>query len=614
MTVTSASCIDNIITNPAPTEFNLFTGILKEDISDHFPIFYCLSNSLPNITTEFLPRPTRNFSKANLGNLTNLLAKADWSEVISENDINIASEKFNSVLVTKLDSTCPHISLKPSKKRRTINQTWFTPGLKVSSKRKKRLYKKSLRRADLLPFYRRYRNIYNTLIKRAKMNYFHKNLQEAIPDTKKTWSILKEIISKASNKCSTPDKLNLEMPNEFTTQIVDPKVIADYFNSFFSSVGQRYSETEPLENCINPLELLVSIPISHTLYLLPTDEKEIIETCMNIKSKSSSGYDQISSKLLKLIIPNIAKPLCHIFNQSLLTGTFPDPYKIAKVIPVYKSGDKSNPNNYRPISLLPVISKLLEKLVYKRVISFIFKHNIICPEQYGFIKGRSTEHAILDIIHKITNSIENRKLTLGVFLDLSKAFDTISHSILLEKLAHYGLRGVGGTWFRSYLNNRSQYIHTDKATSTSQPVNFGVPQGSVLGPLLFLLYINDLPAISSVISFLLFADDTSGLFSAPTLDELFDSVNNELRKLSTWFISNKLTLNVSKTYSVLFMTRQKEKHVEYSPISHSLNLNNTLIKNVPYVKFLGFLLDKNVTFNNHLKAKHELNCLKEFML
>ena len=391
------------------------------------------------------------------------------------------------------------------------------------------------------------------------------------------------------------------MPNDFSLRIDDAKQIAEYFNSFFSSVGQRYSVADSFRgNVVNPLDYMSSVNVSDSLFLLPTSEKEIIETCMSMKSKSSSGHDGISNKLLKLIIHNIANPLCHIFNRSFLTGRFPDQYKIVKVIPIHKSEDKLNPNNYRPISLLSAISKVLEKLVYKRVISFIERHNLICPEQYGFLKGRSTEHAILDIIHKIAYAIETRKITLGVFLDLSKAFDTIPHHILIKKLARYGIRGVAGCWFNSYLSNRTQYVQTEKATSSCQTITFGVPQGSVLGPLLFLLYINDLPSISSIMNYLLFADDTSGLFSAPTLDELFHTVNNELYNLSTWFAANKLTVNVSKTYSAIFLTRQKKKHVEFCPTSHLLKLNDLPIKNVNCVKFLGFQLDDNLTFKNHL--------------
>ena len=266
------------------------------------------------------------------------------------------------------------------------------------------------------------------------------------------------------------------------------------------------------------------IHTNDTLFLAPTDENEVLKTCLGIKSKSSTGHDEISNKLLKNIILNIAKPLSHIFNQSLYLGLFPDSFKIAKVIPVFKTGDKKDTNNYRPISLLPAFSKILEKIVYKRVMGFILKHNLIYPEQYGFLHGRSTEHAILDIVHRIVASIERKQITIGVFLDLSKAFDTLSHKILLNKLEYYGLRGVCKSWFESYLSDRFQYVYTNNTTSTQQPISHGVPQGSVLGPLLFLQYVNDMPYISSILKFLLFADDTTGLHSASSLYELFSDI------------------------------------------------------------------------------------------
>ena len=293
---------------------------------------------------------------------------------------------------------------------------------------------------------------------------------------------------------------------------------------------------------------------------------------MKIKLKSSTGHDKLSNKLVKEIIQPIARPLTHIFNLSLSTGVVPDIFKLAKVIPIFKTGDKCNPNNYRPISLLPAFSKILEKIVHKRLLKFLCKHNIIYPQQYGFLKGRSTEQAMADIILMISNAIDNKSLSLGIFLDLSKAFDSISHKILLQKLSRYGIRGVSLKWFNSYLSGRLQYVLNDNVTSSSQSINAGVPQGSVLGPLLFLLYINDMPLISTVLNYILFADDTTAIYNSPSIDDLFLTVNAELSKLNNWFAANELLINVSKTNFVIFMNQQKEKHV--SPSNYQLFFNN----------------------------------------
>lgn len=441
------------------------------------------------------------------------------------------------------------------------NQPWFTQGLKISCKRKTTLYKKSIRNNAFFSSYRKYRNMYNKLIKLAKKNYYNRILHDVKGDLKKTWTILREIISKVKNKCTVPDLLNLIQPETFCLKLENPNSIAEYFNSFFASTGDRTSSTIPNNYNTDPLSYMEQINVNESMFVTPIDIKEVITVTLSIKSKSSTGHDDISNNLVKKIIANIARPLTHIFNQSFVTGIFPDTYKLAKVIPLFKSGNKHDPNNYRPISLLPSFSKILEKLMHKRLIKFITKHDLIYPEQYGFLRGRSTEHAMLDIIYRITEAIENKKLTLGIFLDLSKAFDTISHSILINKLTIYGIRGTSSKWFQSYLSNRFQYVHTGRATSSYQSVTAGVPQGSVLGPLLFLLYINDMPAISSILNYILFADDTTGLYSAPTLDDLFLSVNNELEKLDTWFSVNKLLINLKKTNFVLFMTRQKEQYI-----------------------------------------------------
>lgn len=228
------------------------------------------------------------------------------------------------------------------------------------------------------------------------------------------------------------------------------------------------------------------------------------------------------------------------------------------------------------------------------------------PEQYGFIRGRSTEQAMLDIVYKIIDAIENKKIALGVFLDLSKAFDSISHHILLKKLNYYGIRGLAGKWFNNYLSDRKQYIDLNGTVSSSHLVTSGVPQGSVLGPLLFLLYVNDMPSASSLLELILFADDTTALYNSASLDDVFHTMNMEINKLNTWFNVNKLSINLKKTNFILFMTRQKESFVSVNDDSHSVHFGSTRIDSVSYTKFLGLFLDKNL----NLKEEINLVCSK----
>ena len=214
-----------------------------------------------------------------------------------------------------------------------------------------------------------------------------------------------------------------------------------------------------------------------------------------------------------------------IINQSFITGKYPDALKISKVIPIHKNGDTSDLNNYRPISLLSIFDKIMEKLMHKQLYDFLQEHNILFQNQFGFRKNNSTTFALLQITDKIKETIDNKKYGCGIFIDLSKAFDTVNYEILLRKMEHYGIRGVALDWFTSYLSNRKQYVYLNGEPSQLDNTTCGVPQGSVLGPLLFLIYINDLPNISEVLQFYLFADDTNIYYEAESIDKLEKIIN-----------------------------------------------------------------------------------------
>ena len=222
---------------------------------------------------------------------------------------------------------------------------------------------------------------------------------------------------------------------------------------------------------------------------------------------------EITTKLLKQIIIDIAPPLIHIFNLSLSNGVYPNSFQIAKVIPICKKDDPSQISNYRPVSLLPCISRILEKTVYERCYSFLIRHKLLIPNQSDFRKGFSTDLALVHLFDAISNSLAKKKKVVGIFMDLSKAFDTLNHDILLYKLQALWYTGVTLLWFNNYLSNRSQYVTYNNYSSQKLPITCGVPQASIIGPLLFLIYITDIINSSPKLSYILFADDTTIYFS-----------------------------------------------------------------------------------------------------
>ena len=319
----------------------------------------------------------------------------------------------------------------------------------------------------------------------------------------------------------------------------------------------------------------------------------------SLKPNKSPRYDNISSNVVNETSDIFFTPLKHIFNLSLQQGIFPENLKIAKVSPVYKKDEEFLLANYRPISVLPCFSKL-ERIMYNRLFKYLSENSILYKKQFGFQTSHSTEHAILLLINQLYQSFDESKFTLGIFIDLSKAFDTVDHKILTKKLELYGIKDCNLRWFESYLSNRKQFItYGDKQTNI-ESITCGVPQGPILGPLLFLIFVNGLHKVTKYLDPIMFADDTNFFCSHKNIKTLFQIVNSELKLVTEWFLGIKLSLNAKKTKCVLF---HKVIMCDSLPLQlPAMTLNNIKIKRKNSVKFLGVIIDENLTWKNHIEV------------
>ena len=438
-----------------------------------------------------------------------------------------------------------------------------------------------------------YNRYLNQCIRNAKKDYYAREFNKYKGDIRKTWDILKDILNKKKVKCTFPAYFLSE--NE---HVSGAQNIANKFNEYLTNIGPDLARSINTANKA-PFDSYLNTPCSNSFLFQYTNPTDIVKIIGQLKPKSSSGCDNISSKLLKEITGSVSCPLSKI-NQSLCTGIVPSKLKLAKVITLYKKDDEKQFGNYHPISLLSSISKIFEKVTFDQLYDYLSLHDLPFDRQYGFRKHHSTEMAALEL----TDSIRPKKIPFPVFLDLSKASDTLNHSILLTKRKYYGMKDTPMDWFKSYLTHRHQYVEYDGIPSSTREIKTGVPQGSILGPLLFIIYMNYILNVSANLKFILYADDTT--ITSPLcsfthggnddIGLLTALINLELRKISDWLAVNKLSLNVQKTKFLIFHNYQKV--ISANEIPDSI-ICETKIERETTFYFLGLTINEFINWSAH---------------
>lgn len=601
VTVTSSTVIDHIITNDH--KHQIFPGIIKADISDHYFIFCDVVMHTPSVKTyqPIFRRDLRHFdTEAYCDNLNDLLLNFFQRnyDINSCNFDNLFAE-FVEIVKRTIDFHAPVKKL--SRKQRKLKlKPWITRGIFKSIKHKQKLYQTHFVEGnwEQKNLYKKYSNKLNKIKLASKKLHYQTELEHSKYQAFRTWNIIKSLLPSSGRYNAIPEKIKIN-----NNTITDVASITENFNDYFSNIGQNLASKIVLNNK-RAYKNYLSKSVSSSLFLQPTSQFEVKQQICSLSNKKSSGPDDISAHFLVVAADVLVTPLTILFNYALKFGIFPSCLKIAKVIPVFKSGNKTDVSNYRPISILSTFSKILEKLICKRTRTFLDKNSVLIPTQYGFRPLYSTSHAMLDVLTTSFDNINSDKNTALILLDLKKAFDTVNHNILISKLQHYGIRGTANSLFASFLTNRYQYVSLNGVKSSIKPINCGVPQGSVLGPLLFTLYINDISNCTTCDP-RLFADDTCLILHSDKLSDLNNKVTDEVSGVNKWMNANKLTLNVSKSNVIVIKSsNNKNKKINLVPsvADSTTGTSNLMPMTTNKAKYLGVTYDNCLCFKSHINT------------
>lgn len=541
----------------------------------------------------------RDYSDENKLKFLNALSCLSFNDVYEAKNTNEAFDIFFNTFSLFYNLCFPTVRVKVSNKNK-VNLHWLSKGIKVSCKKKRLLYYKLQNKNCEFSrqSYRKYNNSLKKCISSSRKINNAKYISKAQSKCKAVWNVIKK------HTVTEPHNTNISKITVNNHDYTDPAIMADHFNEFFINTATNNN----FDNGSGQLRLssIKNIESNEkSIFLYPIQQRDLKYIIMSLNNSKASGYDGIRTDILKLSINIILEPLLHIINLSLEEGLFPTILKRSIVKPLYKKkGEKTHMDNYRPVTLIPIFSKIFEKVFYIKLAEFLEKHKIIKEEQNGFRKNKSTSLAAFQLIKSITENIDSKIPVSVLFMDMSKAFDHVCHKRLLEKVYRYGIRGTAYNWLDSYLSNRKQSVEINGYNEKTKTVDtyqsslmlnkYGVPQGSILGPLLFLLYINDFPSVISHKS-VLFADDITIIIEGKNRQSYENEINTALNNSVQWLELNNLKVNISKTRLMQFHTYRTK------PMNLNISCKGITLSKTDSIKFLGITLDKFCSWKDHIE-------------
>ena len=537
------------------------------------------------------------------------LLNVDWSSVACSDNVTQAWENFKAILMSAIDNIDPVKGVRI--KQRT--EPWINNDILQSIKDRDKafqLYKKD-KSGENYSYFKELRNKTQTLIYNAKRGYFKEKVENENHDSKSLWLSLKELGMPSKKDKASASAIGLEIDGEVC---FDRHIVAEKFNHFFTTVASKLVEKLPKridkfrKQFVEKFYRLKGVKPNDYSFSVVSENK-ILTYLNNLSAKKATGLDGIPARFVRDSASIIVCPLSHVINLSLIQGIVPDDLESARVVPLFKKNDKTEVGNYRPVTILSIISKVFDRVVYDQIQTYLDERKLLYNFQSGFRPRFSTDTCLIHHTNFIKIQMDKGNFVGMVLLDLQKAFDTVDHSILLTKLEALGLSEDVVRWFRSYLSDRQQLVDVSGTFSSCDKIRCGVPQGSILGPLLFLIYVNDMSgAVENKL--LLYADDSAILVADKNISTVETLLQRELEVVRDWLIDNKLSLHLGKTESILFGSKPRLR----SQSNLKIECKGSVTEPNDNVKYLGAILEQTLTGENMAnsilqKANARLNFL-----